>query len=68
MFRGKKSARHVHAKTGYIRGVSALSGYVERGGRHWIFSVLVNGIGGNLGLARSMEEGIAEEIYRAMGE
>lgn len=37
----------VHAKTGYVRGVRTLSGYVEtRGGRLLCFSVLFNGIRG----------------------
>jgi len=33
----------LRAKTGYIRGVSALSGYVEGGGTRYVFVVLCNG-------------------------
>lgn len=37
------AAGRVHAKTGFINGVSALSGYVQRAdGRTFVFSVLVN--------------------------
>ncbi|MGH9361970.1 MAG: D-alanyl-D-alanine carboxypeptidase/D-alanyl-D-alanine endopeptidase, partial [Thermoanaerobaculia bacterium] len=73
-FRGRPSAGHVHAKTGYIARVSALAGYVERGGRHWVFAVLVNGLrqGGSrsrdIASARALQEEIADEVYRAMGE
>jgi D-alanyl-D-alanine carboxypeptidase/D-alanyl-D-alanine-endopeptidase (penicillin-binding protein 4) len=41
--RGKTTAGKVHGKTGYIGGVSALSGYAET--QHhgtWAFSILVN--------------------------
>jgi D-alanyl-D-alanine carboxypeptidase/D-alanyl-D-alanine-endopeptidase (penicillin-binding protein 4) len=73
-FKGRNSASHIFAKTGYIGGVSALSGYVERGGRHWVFSVVVNGLrtGGNRSRdilsARALQEEIGEEVYQAMAE
>jgi D-alanyl-D-alanine carboxypeptidase/D-alanyl-D-alanine-endopeptidase (penicillin-binding protein 4) len=65
-FRGKACAGHVYAKTGYIKGVSALSGYVERGGKHRVFAVILNRIGGNLQDARRVEEEIAEMTYLSM--
>jgi D-alanyl-D-alanine carboxypeptidase/D-alanyl-D-alanine-endopeptidase (penicillin-binding protein 4) len=73
-FQSRKSKGHVFAKTGYIAGVSALSGYVNRGGKHWVFSVLVNGLrtGGSrsedIAAARTMQEEIAEAVYQAMPE
>ena len=40
------SMRRIRAKTGFIRGVTALSGYaLNRSGRRLIFSVLVNNLG-----------------------
>jgi serine-type D-Ala-D-Ala carboxypeptidase/endopeptidase (penicillin-binding protein 4) len=65
-FRGKSCAGHVYAKTGYITGVSALSGFVERGGKHRIFSMILNRIGGKLQDARRVEEEIVEMIYLSM--
>jgi D-alanyl-D-alanine carboxypeptidase/D-alanyl-D-alanine-endopeptidase (penicillin-binding protein 4) len=57
----------VWAKTGTIRGVSALSGYVERDGIVWSFSVLVNSLpGASLGRARELEELIVERVFQSM--
>ena len=71
-FHGRKSANHVFAKTGYINGVSALSGYVERGGKMWVFSVIVNGMrkgknrSADISGARSLQEEVAEEVFLSM--
>ncbi|MHC4847024.1 MAG: D-alanyl-D-alanine carboxypeptidase/D-alanyl-D-alanine endopeptidase [Planctomycetota bacterium] len=35
--------KRLRAKTGYIRGVSSLSGYVESAGKRYVFVVLCNG-------------------------
>jgi D-alanyl-D-alanine carboxypeptidase/D-alanyl-D-alanine-endopeptidase (penicillin-binding protein 4) len=38
--------RNIRAKTGFIRGVTSLSGYaMNRGGRALIFSILINDLG-----------------------
>lgn len=41
-FEGTALVGRVQAKTGWIRGASALSGYVESGGRTLSFSILMN--------------------------
>jgi len=56
----------VHAKTGYIHGVSCLSGYVKRNTRVWSFSVLVNGLRGGAAGAKRLQEKVAERMYAAM--
>lgn len=44
LFRGSAAANNLHAKTGYIRGVRTLSGYVTaRNGETIVFSFLYNG-------------------------
>jgi D-alanyl-D-alanine carboxypeptidase/D-alanyl-D-alanine-endopeptidase (penicillin-binding protein 4) len=49
----------LHAKTGYIKGVSALSGYVEaHGGRLLAFSILVNDFRCSLGEVRAIQDAI----------
>lgn len=46
---GSPATRNIRAKTGYINGVSALSGYAHNaGGRMLVFSVLVNNPGGGV--------------------
>jgi D-alanyl-D-alanine carboxypeptidase/D-alanyl-D-alanine-endopeptidase (penicillin-binding protein 4) len=52
----------VIAKTGYIAGVSCLSGYVldEKFTVRFVFSVLVNGIRGGTGGARTLEETVCQ--------
>lgn len=53
------------AKTGYINGVSALSGYVETlGGRLLAFSVLVNGFRGGLTACRIAQDRICLHASR----
>jgi D-alanyl-D-alanine carboxypeptidase/D-alanyl-D-alanine-endopeptidase (penicillin-binding protein 4) len=54
----------VIAKTGYIAGVSCLSGYVldEKLTVRFVFSVLVNGIRGGTGGARTLEETVCQML------
>ncbi|MCI0343043.1 MAG: D-alanyl-D-alanine carboxypeptidase/D-alanyl-D-alanine-endopeptidase [Planctomycetales bacterium] len=50
----------VRAKTGYLNGVSALSGYADSpGGRRLAFSVVVNGFRGASAPAKSLEDAVA---------
>lgn len=56
----------VFAKTGFIRGVSALSGYVVRGERVWAFSVLINGFPPKARSPKRLQELICKRIYDAM--
>ena len=52
----------VHAKSGFINGVSALSGYVKaRDGRHYAFSVLMNNVTSNF-TAKQIQEAIVKAI------
>jgi D-alanyl-D-alanine carboxypeptidase/D-alanyl-D-alanine-endopeptidase (penicillin-binding protein 4) len=47
---GSPATRKIRAKTGYINGVSALSGYAwNEGGRLLTFSILINAAGSGLG-------------------
>lgn len=59
-FRGMSCARHVHAKTGHIKGVSTLSGYVEAGKRRFAFSILCNKYVGNV---NPLQDQIVQQIY-----
>jgi D-alanyl-D-alanine carboxypeptidase/D-alanyl-D-alanine-endopeptidase (penicillin-binding protein 4) len=44
MFNGGAATGNLHAKTGYIRGVRSLSGYVKtRGGEDVAFAFIYNG-------------------------
>lgn len=55
----------VDAKTGYIRGVSCLSGYVTMpDGRRYAFSVLVNNVKGTTQPAKRLQEKVVEQIAR----
>jgi D-alanyl-D-alanine carboxypeptidase/D-alanyl-D-alanine-endopeptidase (penicillin-binding protein 4) len=46
MFVGSPAAGNLHAKTGYIRGVRSLSGYVKTAnGENVVFSMIYNGRG-----------------------
>lgn len=65
-FRRSLVKEKVFAKTGYIRGVSCLSGYVVKAGRVWSFAVLVNGLKGGARGAKQLQEKVAERVYRAM--
>ena len=49
----------IHAKSGYLRGVCALSGYIIFDGRKPIvFSILVNDVEGTVSGAKKMQEAI----------
>lgn len=48
----------VFAKTGHLRGVTALSGYVKPGGKLVAFSILVNGRGLKLSAADRLQDSI----------
>lgn len=54
---------HVFAKTGYIRGVRACSGYVKtRDGRWLVFSIIFNGIDGSV----TPYEALQDEAIRTL--
>ncbi|MBC03103.1 MAG: D-alanyl-D-alanine carboxypeptidase/D-alanyl-D-alanine-endopeptidase [Phycisphaerae bacterium] len=62
-FKGFPGGYRAEAKSGYISGVSALSGYVTGpDGRRWSFSVLCNGVAGKVRSAMTLQERIAREI------
>ncbi|MCP4837294.1 MAG: D-alanyl-D-alanine carboxypeptidase/D-alanyl-D-alanine-endopeptidase [Phycisphaera sp.] len=62
-FKGFPEGYRVEAKSGYIFGVSALSGFVTApDGRRWSFSVLCNGVGGHVRNAMNLQERVAREI------
>ncbi len=62
-FNGFPAGYRVDGKSGFIFGVSALSGYVTADdGRRWSFSVLCNGVGGHVRNAMRLQERIAREI------
>jgi len=73
-FAGLPVAKAVHAKTGHIRGVSALSGYIdvpERPadgepfkGRRFAFSILVNKYQGNV---NPWQDAVCQEIFKWAG-
>jgi D-alanyl-D-alanine carboxypeptidase/D-alanyl-D-alanine-endopeptidase (penicillin-binding protein 4) len=66
-FRSHKAlVGNVWAKTGYIAGASALSGYVRRGEKTWVFSILMNHLPRGLTAAEALQERIIAEIYKAM--
>lgn len=56
----------LHAKTGYIRQVSCLSGYIVKGERIWSFAVLVNGLSEGTAPAKRLQEKILERVHAAM--
>ena len=65
--RHPKLVGKVFAKTGYIKSVSALSGYVERDGLVWSFAIICNsfprsGVGG----ARALQERIVARLFDVM--
>lgn len=53
------AAGRIHAKTGTLAHVTALSGYAERSGGDWVaFSILVNNYGGHAGDIRAVVDRI----------
>jgi D-alanyl-D-alanine carboxypeptidase/D-alanyl-D-alanine-endopeptidase (penicillin-binding protein 4) len=55
----------VLAKTGYIRGVSALSGYARTAGGDWVaFSMLFNDIKGTTAPVKELEDALCVELVR----
>lgn len=71
-FQGKDPTHEIRAKTGYIRNVSTLSGYVTDNstGRRLVFSILVNDFPANVSLAaiRQAQDEIVMHIDRALTE
>lgn len=62
-FKGFPDGYRVEAKSGFIFGVSGLSGFVTApDGRRWSFSVLCNGVGGHVRNAMNLQERVAREI------
>lgn len=55
-------------KTGSIAGVSSLTGFIEREGAVWCFSILVNGFAPRARSHRELQERICESVYEAMAE
>lgn len=65
-FRDLPDGYEVDAKSGYVAGVSTLSGFVTSpDGRRWAFSVLCNNVAHNIGGAKKLQERIAREIALA---
>lgn len=62
-FRDLPQNCRVDGKSGYISGVSTLSGFVTGpDGRRWSFSVLCNGVGHDVRGAKTLQERIVREI------
>lgn len=60
--------RNVRTKTGTLRGVSALSGYVTTmDGELLAFSVITNGLPGGKGASIAVEDAVAERLARYTG-
>ena len=55
-------AGHIHAKTGTVAHVSALSGYIEKPGGWVAFSILVNNFNGRAGEIRKVMDDICSLI------
>lgn len=60
-FRALPCAPDVRAKTGHIKGVSTLSGYLTVDDRQFAFSVLVNAFPGN---SHEVQEQIVNELWK----
>lgn len=78
-FRGKNPRHEIRAKTGYIRDVSSLSGYVtdQATGQRFIFSIIVNDFPPKVALSTirdtqdrivlMIDEALTERLGRALG-
>ena len=65
-FAGSPGAGRVHAKTGSVAHVSALSGYIERPGGGWLaFSILVNNFNAPAGEIRAVMDRICALMAEA---
>ncbi|MEZ4254414.1 MAG: D-alanyl-D-alanine carboxypeptidase [Polyangiales bacterium] len=64
---GDVPAGRVRAKTGTLRNVSALSGWVldVRGEPRFAFSVLANDVGGKIDSAKRLADGVVRALVRA---
>lgn len=63
-FKNTPLARHLRAKTGYVSGVRALSGYMQSStGRPLIFSIVTNNYTVNTSYIDSIQESILKQIY-----
>ncbi|MCZ6796306.1 MAG: D-alanyl-D-alanine carboxypeptidase/D-alanyl-D-alanine-endopeptidase [Planctomycetota bacterium] len=66
-FRGEPQLHgRLFAKTGYIRSVSGLSGYLRRDGAYWSFSLLFQRLPGGNATIKRLQERIAATLDRAM--
>ena len=63
--RMKDIREHVYAKTGYIRGVRALSGYVHTDGDRWLcFSIIYNNIPGSVQPFNKLQDEVCRVLVR----
>ena len=68
-FRGTPTAGRVHAKTGWIRGTSALGGFVDAlDGRQLVFSILVEYPAAAGGLNTHCFKPMQDELVRILAE
>jgi serine-type D-Ala-D-Ala carboxypeptidase/endopeptidase (penicillin-binding protein 4) len=64
-FTSEDMRKRVHAKTGSMSGVSALSGYMTAGsGRRLVFSILINHVVGSIKQGRALEDQICQTLYQ----
>jgi D-alanyl-D-alanine carboxypeptidase/D-alanyl-D-alanine-endopeptidase (penicillin-binding protein 4) len=62
-FRDLPEGCHVDGKSGYINGVSTLSGFVSTpDGRRWTFSVLCNDVADNIREAKTLQERVVHAV------
>ncbi|MCB9850347.1 MAG: D-alanyl-D-alanine carboxypeptidase/D-alanyl-D-alanine-endopeptidase [Phycisphaerales bacterium] len=62
--RMKDLSGHVFAKTGYIRGVRALSGYVHTNDDRWLcFSIIYNNIPGSVRPFNDLQDEVCHALY-----
>ncbi|MFT3685070.1 MAG: D-alanyl-D-alanine carboxypeptidase [Phycisphaerales bacterium] len=61
-FVDRKPKGNIYAKTGYIKNVVCLSGYVVNGNRTIAYSVLANDVGGNIARVKDFQEDVVMTI------